>query len=151
MQEEITIEQLCELFIRTVNSYTRLEKETHTFGAGVKLRLSEVHTITAVGSHENINITNLAKMQGISKSAVSQMVSKLVQKGFIEKRPSPETENEVVLFLTMQGREVQEAHERQHVLLRKQLESIFSHYPEGTVNTLASLAAELQNVWDSRQ
>lgn len=125
-----------------------LEKQTHTYDLEPKIYLAEIHTIAAIGAHENINITSLAKMQGTSKSAVSQTVSKLVKKGFIDKRSSPETDNEVVLLLTEKGKQVFDMHEKQHTWLRAQLAAIFQKYPQGTIDILSSLTADIQKMWE---
>ena len=119
MNEPIDMDLICNVFLQTVNQYGQLEKHLHT--ADQELCLSEIHTVAAVGAQEGINITALAKKQGISKSAVSQMVSKLVKKGYIIKKPSPETENEVVLELTQKGEDVRAEHEKQHQWLQEQM------------------------------
>ena len=147
MNEQANIDQLCECFLQTVHQFGQLEKEMHTYGTGQKLHLSETHTIVDVGNHDNINVTGLAKLQGISKSAVSQMVSRLVKKGFIRKEPSPKTENEVVLSLTEAGKKVWQWHEKQHVWLSEKLTDIFAEYPRDTIAQLQSLMEKMQTLW----
>lgn len=83
--ENTSIDRLCESFLQTINQYNALEKKTHTYDIDPQIYLSEIHTIVAVGAHEAINVTGLAQLQGTSKSAVSQSISKLVKKGFVEK------------------------------------------------------------------
>lgn len=148
MNEHFTADQLCELFLQTINQYGQLERYTHLQGIGFELRLSEIHTIVAINTQDGLNITALAKKQGVSKSAVSQMVSKLVKKGFITKELSPETDNEVVLKLTESGTAVCQEHEQQHKWLRTQLSAVFAKYPSGTVDTLAQIALDLQKMWN---
>ena len=74
--ENTSIDKLCELFLQTINQYKVLEKKTHTYDIDPQIHLSEIHTIVAVGAHEAINVTGLAQLQGTSKSAVSQAISK---------------------------------------------------------------------------
>ena len=147
MNEPIDMDLICNVFLQTVNQYGQLEKHLHT--ADQELCLSEIHTVAAVGAQEGINITALAKKQGISKSAVSQMVSKLVKKGYIIKKPSPETENEVVLELTQKGEDVRAEHEKQHQWLQEQLSAIFEKYPPDTMDTLVRLFGDMQQLWIS--
>lgn len=145
--DNLLIDQLCELFLQAINQYSVLEKQTHTYDIEPKIYLAEIHTIVAIGTHENINITDLAKLQGTSKSAVSQAISKLVKKGFIVKEVSPDTDNEVVLSLTEKGIKVTDMHEKQHTLMRKKLAAIFEKYPSETINILSSLAVDVQKMW----
>lgn len=147
MNEEPNLDQLCECFLQTVHRFGQLEKEMHLYGAGQKLFLSETHTIVEVGNHDGINITGLAKLQGISKSAASQMVSRLVKKGLIRKELSPKTENEVVLSLTEAGKSVWQRHEKQHVWLREKLTAVFAEYPGDTIAQLQSLMKKMQTLW----
>jgi len=147
MNETDKIEQLCELYNQMVNQYGKLEKELHYYADGAQLHLSEVHTIVTIGKYDNINITCLAKIQGISKSAVSQMVSKLVKKGFIKKSLSPKTDNEVILCLTELGLKVFQEHEKQHQWLQEQLMNVFKKYPNVTIDVLTKLASEIQELW----
>lgn len=142
------LEQLCELLNQVVNRYGKLEKEIHTNGIDIPLHLSDTHTIVAIGKNANINIAKLSRLQGISRSAVSQMVGKLVKQELVEKKISPETENEVILTLTENGKKVFHAHERQHQWLRVKLTSIFEKYPEDTIDTLMKIGVEIQNVWE---
>lgn len=140
--------QLCELFLQMLNQYRNLEKKAHTYDTEPKIYLAEIHTIAAVGKHEDINVTNLAKLQGTSRSAASQAVSKLVKKGFLEKKISPKTDNEVVLCLTEKGKQVYTVHEQQHIWLKSQLHAVFEKYPQGTIDMLSQLAADVQKIWE---
>lgn len=149
MPDSQQFESICSLFLQTVNRYRRFEKETLIRAAGNELHLSEVHTIIAIGEQANRNITQLAKLQGISRSAVSQMVGKLVKKGFVKKSVSPQTDNEIILSLTPHGETVFTAHQRQHLVLKKLLADMFEKYPQNTLETLKKLAADMQALWDT--
>lgn len=147
VEDTAAIDRLCEQFLQTINQYAVLEKHMHTYGLEPKLYLAEIHTIVAIGAYENINVTRLARLQGTSKSAVSQAVSKLVKKGFVEKKRSPETDNEVILLLTEKGKQAAAMHEKQHTLLREKLAAVFGAYPPETMSTLSLLATDLQRIW----
>lgn len=140
---------LCEQFLQTVHRFGELEKESHTFSGEQVLHLSETHTIVAIGSRDRINMVTLSKLQGVSRSAVTQMVSRLVKKGFVKKEVSPETENEVLLSLTEKGKQVCQWHERQHQWLRGQLTELLSRYPDPFAAQLSSLMEEMQSLWES--
>lgn len=143
------LEQLCDKFNQMVNQYGKLEKEIHSYGTDIPLHLSDTHTIVAIGKNANINIVKLSRLQGVSRSAASQMVGKLVKRGFVKKETSPETDNEVILTLSETGEKVFAAHERQHQWLQKKMITIFEKYPENTVDLLMNINEELQDMWRS--
>lgn len=147
MENDDKIDRLCDSFNQMVNHYGQLEKEFHTYEAGTSLHLSDTHTIVAIGKNANINISNLAKLQGISRSAVSQMVSKLVKRGFVRKDISLQTDNEVVLSLTETGEKVFNAHKKQHERLKEKLAEIFAKYPDDTIDVLMRISSEIQDMW----
>lgn len=147
MNDTSKADYLCELFLQTVNQYLTLEKQIHTYDVTPKIYLAEIHTIIAIYEHKNINITSLAKLQKISRSATSQVVSKLVKKGFVEKNVSSETENEVVLSLTEKGVQVVDMHKKQHAILQGKLIDIFKKYPPETMDIISSLAIDIQDMW----
>lgn len=138
---------ICRKFLHMVNQFGQLEKQTHTYGGESPLHLSEVHTIVEIGTHSGINVSSLARKQGVSRSAASQMVSKLVKKGFVQKSVSPETDNEVVLQLTVSGEAVRQRHETQHHWLEGHLAEILAGYPPELLSALGHLAEEVEQLW----
>lgn len=102
------------LMERVIHKYNQWEKKKRTYGTEDLLSRAEIHTIAAVGDHVGINITVLAEKLGITKGAASQMIYKLVDKGAIEKRVSPDSDTEVSLTLTAKGRTNYEAHQAYH-------------------------------------
>lgn len=143
------LDELCDLFNQIVNQYGKFEKEVHAFGADIPLHLSDTHTIVAIGKHSNINIVNLSRLQGISRSAASQMVSKLVKRGFVKKEISPKTDNEIILTLTETGKNIYDTHEKQHRQLKAKLAEIFENYPADTLDTLMKIGTDLKAIWET--
>ena len=109
-----TVVEVMMQFYRVVNKINELEKMPYDFGVGEKLYPSEIHTIQAIGNNSGINVTELAKKLGITKGGVSQMVSKLKKRGFINKVRHMENDKEVLLILTQKGRQAYEGHEKFH-------------------------------------
>lgn len=106
--------EMTSLMERVIHKYTQWEDKKRTYGTNLPLSKAEIHTIAAVGSHPNINITSLAEHLGITKGAASQMIYKLVDKGVVEKKVSPDSDTEVVLNLTEDGMINYKAHEEYH-------------------------------------
>ncbi len=105
-----TIHQL----LKVAKKYARIEELPIALPDGTEVTTREAHVIQAIGEEKDLNITSLASHFGISKSAASQMVAKLVKKGYIEKKRAPLSDKEYLLSLTQLGWEIFDAHELFH-------------------------------------
>lgn len=105
---------LSESWIRILNKMEADQKAPRDFGSGDFLHCSEIHTIMAVGTNPDINLTNLARVLGISKSAVSQMISRLARKNLVEKHRDPDNDKEILLRLSPRGIIAHLGHEQHH-------------------------------------
>lgn len=88
---------------RLINQIIFLEKKNIFEYEGVKLFPSEIHLLLSIEDKQSINATKLANKLGISKSAVSQTISRLEKKGVIIKDKDPYNKNELILSLTSFG------------------------------------------------
>ena len=102
---------LCE---RLIHKYTQIEKMPQKYCGDLMLTQSEIHTVVSIGDQAGIGVTQLAKLRGITKGAVSQMVYKLVDKGLVEKHVSPDSDAAVSLFLTEKGEQARAEHRKMH-------------------------------------
>lgn len=113
--------------MRVASLYSRIEELPIPLPDGRVISTREAHTIELIGNNEGLSVTRMATRFGITPSAASQMVTKLVRRGFVGKRPAPHSNKEFELFLTPSGREGYRAHEEFHgkdmVHLLEQLES----------------------------
>jgi DNA-binding MarR family transcriptional regulator len=106
--------KLSESWIRILNKMDEVEKCPNDFGSGNLLHCSEIHTIMAIGKNKDINITKLAGFLGISKSAISQMITRLAGKDLVEKYRDPDNDKEIRLRLTPRGTIAYLGHEQYH-------------------------------------
>lgn len=148
MRDTKSMEELADLFVRVVNRYNEMEKIPYFTGTDLVLHRSEVHMIDAIGKNQDINITKLSKLQGITKAAVSKMIRNLVKKGLVTKSLSPETENEVVLNITDEGKKVFEIHREYHERLNGEFTGIFSGMSEQALDDLRSTLMKMGNAFD---
>lgn len=148
MKDTKSMEELADLFVRVVNRYNEMEKIPYFTGTDLVLHRSEVHMIDAIGKNQDINITKLSKLQGITKAAVSKMIRNLVKKGLVTKSLSPETENEVVLNITDEGKKVFEIHREYHERLNGEFTGIFSGMSEQALDDLRSTLMKMGNAFD---
>jgi len=100
MREYIEIAQTMD---RIIHKYIRNEELKRSYGTDALLTRKEVHTIEYIGENPGLNLKSLAEVQGVSKGAASQMVSKLVEKGYIQRKESLSSGAEISLYLTEKG------------------------------------------------
>ncbi len=95
--------ELSQQLFRLINTIIFLEKKNIFEYKGVKLFPSEIHVLLSTEDRQSTNATKMAHQLGISKSAVSQTVSRLEKKGVIIKEKDPYNKNELILSLTAFG------------------------------------------------
>lgn len=77
------LKDLIDLFLKILHLYSVINRKPKDYGTGDMLYLTEIHTIRIVGENEKLNMTNLAKIMGVTKGAISQTIRKLVAKNYI--------------------------------------------------------------------
>lgn len=97
--------------IKVSNKLNDISKTPKDFGTGDLLYASEIHTIAAIGKNPEYNLTQIADVLGVSKSAVSKFVNKLLDKDLITKRRAVDNKREVVFNLTDKGKVAFQGHE----------------------------------------
>ncbi|MFA5905511.1 MAG: MarR family winged helix-turn-helix transcriptional regulator [Desulfobacula sp.] len=91
-----------------------LDKTPRAFGTGEMLSHSEIHLIEIVGDNNNLSVTDIGNLLGITKGAVSQSLKKLGAKGFSEKKTDPENLSRTIVTLTSKGYTAYYAHKHWH-------------------------------------
>ena len=103
-----------ETFLRIINKFKILEKIPIDHGTGDLLYASEVNTLEIIGKYSGLNMTQLAEKRGVTKGAVSQIVSKLFKKQLVTKNQAPGNDKELSLQLTKAGEIAFGNHEKFH-------------------------------------
>ena len=101
-------------FLRLMNKFNKLSKQTFDFGTGDVLYPAEVHVIDEIGKKNGETVTGLCKLFGVTKGAVSQIVGKLSKKGYITKVRNENYGKEIILSLTPKGEKAFDAHIELH-------------------------------------
>lgn len=101
--KEDMILSISRQLMRIINKQGRIEKIPTQLAEGIEVTPSEAHTIQAIGEYESINVTALGNHFGVTKSAASQIVSKLTKKGLVKKTMSAHSGKELRLELTETG------------------------------------------------
>jgi DNA-binding MarR family transcriptional regulator len=114
MTADQDMRKVSEQWIRILNKMDADEKCPKDFGSGDLLHCSEIHTIMMIGKNKDINPASLSLLLGISRSAISQMISRLVQKNLVEKHRDPNNDKEILLRLSPRGTIAYLGHEQHH-------------------------------------
>lgn len=91
------------LWVRMINKSHRGRQVPRDYGTGEKLHMSEVLLIDRIANNEKVTVTALSEKLGITKAAVSQLVKKLGDRGYIEKQVSGEDQKRKYLSATQKG------------------------------------------------
>jgi DNA-binding MarR family transcriptional regulator len=102
------LQQLIDLFLKILHLYSVIGRKPKDYGTGDLLYFTELHTITVVGRNDDVNMTHLAEIMGVTRGAISQTIRKLVHKNLIVKT-NINNRKEVNLKLSGKGRKVLKA------------------------------------------
>ena len=136
--------RLSTLMERVIHKYNQIEQRPLDYGNGILLSRAEIHTIMLVNGHPGLSVTALAQKRGITKGAASQLIYKLVDKGLIEKRVSPDSDAQVCLNLTQLGLEVSQLHDAYH----KKSSEPFARYLCGLPDETAAALIQVMEQFD---
>ncbi|RAU92370.1 MarR family transcriptional regulator [Paenibacillus sp. YN15] len=91
---------------------------------------SEVHCIEYIGNHADSNVTKLAESFYMTRSAISKIAKKLMEKGLIDSYQKPENKKEIYFRLTEEGKAVYKIHEELHKEFQERDKAVFEQVTE---------------------
>lgn len=94
---------------RLISSYESFPRK---YGTEDELFMVEVHTLNIIGDHRQITTSEIAEITNRTKSAVSQMVDKLIKKELAVKYRNQNNYRELIIELTPKGKIVYEYHKK---------------------------------------
>lgn len=80
------------------------------YGTGELYTPAEVHIVTRIEVNPGTTVTQIAEATLRTKSAVSQMVTKLENKGLIRREKDPGNAKQQLLYVTPKGLELSKCH-----------------------------------------
>lgn len=140
--------ECANLMERIVHKYNQTENRKMEYGTGQKLSRREIHTIHAIKENPEANITELARLQGVTKGAVSQMIYRLVDKGLVIKSVSAESDAEVSLDLSDLGLKAFENHMEYHKRAQHQYFHLLEDMTEEAFMQLINLLTNFDHMLD---
>ena len=140
--------ELAWLMERAIHKYTQYEKKPQEYCKGLMLTQPEIHTVAVIGDQEGINVTQLAKVRGVTKGAASQMIYKLVDKELVEKRISPNSDSEINLYLTKLGKKARAEHRKRHEAISNKFADMVKDIPEDMLERIKDLLRSFEEKLD---
>lgn len=100
--------QMVEKLIKYCNVYTLVYNKETELGSEIKFSFSQIQVVEYLLENEDLhqNMSEIASRLGISPSAFSKLVNRLVKKGFLKKYHSSDNRKDVIIKVTDFGREV---------------------------------------------
>lgn len=148
--KEESVRQMKRRLWRIIDKHCRLGEKPLRFADGVALSAREVHFVQAVGECRGVNIKTLAGRLGVTKSAASQMVTKLVAKGLFSKEKAAESNKEVQVILTPEGEATFRAYDAFRLRHLRTLVSRLDDFSDAEVATAAAVLAVVESMVDDR-
>lgn len=146
-KKELIVSSIDKLF-RIANHIGQIEKKPIMVNDEIVISTKEAHTIQFIGKQEHCNISDVAKHFGVTKSAASQIVAKLVKKLFINKGQSAYSNKEYQLTLTKLGWQAFRAHDAFHGRDLDKFLKLLEAYP---LKQIATLSVLLEGIEDFMQ
>ncbi len=132
--------ELDYLLSTTFDTILRIEERSLDNKLTEGLTITEVHTIVAVGLHEENPMNVVAARLGVTLATLTTAVNKLVKKGFIGRGRSEEDRRKVLVRLTNSGRKVYRAHNLFHQrMINEALEGLSENEEVILANALAKV------------
>lgn len=94
-------------FVTTYNDYI---KKPHDYGTGEIINMVEVHILTIIEENPGITVTEVALEWNRTKGAISQTITKLENRGLIERKKEDNDAKSIHLYATKKGIILSQAH-----------------------------------------
>lgn len=101
---------------------------------------SELHCMDYIKKNVDSNVTKLAESFYMTRSAISKITKKLMEKGLIESYQKPDNKKEIYFRLTEQGKAINEVHEKLHKELQERDKAVFEQVTEEQFNMILGFA-----------
>lgn len=130
--------KILEKSYKMINKYNQKSKDVKKYGTEQYIYPAEIHMIEIIGSYEKITTTKLANILCITKGAVSQTATKLLQKGLIIKIESSK-KNEIFISLSEEGKIAYKNHRILHKDMLDKISNIVSRLPKDSKEALEEI------------
>jgi DNA-binding MarR family transcriptional regulator len=144
-----TLYEILILLVGISKKFHEMENMPIEMGDGEELYPSELHVIEAIGNKRGKNVTELSKIFQITKGAVSQVVNKLYEKGFIHKERNEKYGKEIILSLTEKGQIAFEIQDKLHKRIEGEFLDHFKGFKPEEIESFLQILFEVDHFIDN--
>lgn len=106
--------EIARMLFETLTAITAEQKVPRTYLDGLVLYHAELDLLEKIDENPGTNVSMLSEKSGVTKSAITQMSAKLLEKGLIERYQDPKNKKEKFFRLTAEGQAVRQDHAELH-------------------------------------
>lgn len=143
--------QLGRTLLRVFNKFAHNEKKPRHFGVDVLLHPSEIHMVMLIGDNQGAHLSELARIAGVTRGAVSQAIAKLEKKGLVSKVAAPDSGLKRVPSLTSKGRVAYWAHEQYHEEMDADLYAYVKGLTDEQIAVIEDFLRNMETMADRRE
>ncbi|WP_196772857.1 MarR family winged helix-turn-helix transcriptional regulator [Pseudodesulfovibrio alkaliphilus] len=121
---------IIEKYLLLVEKISNTTKAHKSFGTDVDIYRSEIHIIQLIGDRGEVFISEIARLIGVTKGTVSQIVSRLEAKGLAEKSVDKSNNTRQLVQLTPKGKTAYRAHVDYHLRKHREMECYLASLTE---------------------
>jgi DNA-binding MarR family transcriptional regulator len=144
-------QKLSEILLRVLNKFVHNEKKPRRFGVDELLHPSEIHMVMLIGDNPGVHGAELARVAGVTRGAISQILAKLEKKGLVQKMEDPVNTMKKVPVLTNKGKVAYYAHEQHHEEMDADLYTYVNQLTDEQVTVIENFLRKLEKMADRRR
>ena len=103
-----------ELLVQLFNDVLQIEEQTLKDGVLSDISVTEIHTIEAIGMYSESTMSEVALKLKITVSTLTTAITKLIKKGYVERKRIEEDRRVVLVKLTKRGKLAFRLHQKFH-------------------------------------
>ena len=147
-ESDLISARILETLVEVIQKAAFIDSQPVDLGDGSLLSAGEIHLIDMAAQYPHDTISGLASRLGVTKSAVSQMVQKLVVKGYIDRCREEGNRKNICLHLTPSGKKAFAWHTSLHSCVDDQICSYLSSLSYNDRQTLLELLVRMSTTID---
>ena len=138
--------EIAKQFFEMMDSIHAEQKTPKDYGSGYLLYHAELDLLEKISLHPGANVSALSAHACVTKSAITQICSKLLEKGLIEKYLLDKNKKEKYFRLTPAGETVRQRHQQDHIAAASEIRAYLCSL-EGSEKSLILNFMQKMKTW----